>query len=100
MFIQPTYQPRRSQAQALRSNPDLAYHYVSRISIMSSSSIHTLIIPVIVIVPSAQNMGLDHGAKVLNSAKGLYIQDAAILRGLARECGMKITKIDVDCANV
>ena len=46
-------------------------------------------------------MGVNHGAKVLYSTRGLNIQDAAtILRGLARERGMQIPTIDVDCSNV
>ena len=46
-------------------------------------------------------MGVNHGAKVLYSARGLYIQDAAtILRGLACERGIEIPTVDVDCSNV
>ena len=46
-------------------------------------------------------MGVNHGAKVLNSARGLLIRHAVIiLRGMARERGMMIPTIDVDCSNV
>mmetsp|Transcript_2837 Transcript_2837/g.5150 ORF Transcript_2837/g.5150 Transcript_2837/m.5150 type:complete len:472 (-) Transcript_2837:1596-3011(-) len=60
-----------------------------------------MLLNVIRLLLPTQNMGVNHGAKVLYSARGLYIQDAAtILRGLARERGMKIPMIDVDCSNV
>ena len=46
-------------------------------------------------------MGVNHGAKVLNSVRGLLIRHAVIiLRGIARERGMMIPTIDVDCSNV
>lgn len=46
-------------------------------------------------------MGMNHGAKVLSSLRGLSIRHAVIiLQGLARRRGMTIPVIDVDCSNV
>ena len=43
-------------------------------------------------------MGMNHGAKVLNSLRGLLTQHVAtILRGMAREHNMAIPTMDVDC---
>ena len=44
---------------------------------------------------------MNHGAKVLNSLRGLLTRHVAtILRGMAREHNMAIPTMDVDCSNV
>ena len=46
-------------------------------------------------------MGMNHGAKVLKSLRGLLTRHTAtILRGMAREHNMAIPTMDVDCSNV